>query len=115
MSASAMLSFGVVPMDPAAMRLPPPDSVGLLLARRSEFGTVFQPIVSLRDGHLLGLEALLRLPGGCGFDGPAEAIRLAHDGGHLVDLEVAALNTHIRAAEGYRDGRLFLNLSAPSF
>ena len=74
-----------------------------------------QPIVSLRDGHLLGLEALLRLPAGSGLDGPAEAVRLAHGSGHLVDLEVAALNTHIRAAAGLEVGRLFLNLSAPSF
>jgi diguanylate cyclase (GGDEF)-like protein len=91
------------------------DAIVQLLERRSEFRSHFQPIVSLRDGHLLGLEALLRLPPGSGLDGPADAVRLALGGGHLVELEVAALNAHIRAAAGFEEGRLFLNLSAPSF
>lgn len=86
-----------------------------LLERRAEFRTLFQPIVSLRDGRLLGLEALLRLPPGTPLDGPAAAVRLALEQGRLVELEVAALAAHLCAARAFTEGRLFLNLSAPSF
>lgn len=86
-----------------------------LIARSDEFGSVFQSIVSVADGQVLGYEALLRLPERSGFAGAAEAFTLASHDPLLVDLELAALEAHLRSARGLPDVRLFLNLSASAF
>jgi EAL domain-containing protein (putative c-di-GMP-specific phosphodiesterase class I) len=87
-------------------------TIRALLERGSEFRAAFQPIVSLRDSRLLGFEALLRLPGDAGFSGPGAAFDAAAGTPLLIHLEIAALETHVHAAKGLPDGRLFLNLSA---
>lgn len=85
------------------------------LLRKSEFVSVFQEIRDLRDGAVVGWEALLRLPPDVGFEGPLNAFRVAAAAGRLPDLEIAALEGHLSAARGLPAGRLFLNLSALSF
>jgi diguanylate cyclase (GGDEF)-like protein len=91
------------------------DSVRRLVDGSTPLRSVFQPIVSLADGRALGYEALLRFPGDCGFDGPGAAFRAAMSTSLLVDLEFAALETHLQAAHELPDARLFLNFSAPAF
>jgi EAL domain-containing protein (putative c-di-GMP-specific phosphodiesterase class I) len=86
-----------------------------LLRRRAELRSVFQPIVSLADHRVVGYEALLRLPAGSGFPGAAQAFAAAVATDSLVDLEMAALATHLHSARGLAGGRLFLNLSARAF
>jgi diguanylate cyclase (GGDEF)-like protein len=89
--------------------------VRTLLADPGRLRSVFQPIVSLVDGQVAGYEALLRLPAECGFPGAAEAFAAAAATEALVDLELAALESHLRSARGLASGRLFLNLSARAF
>jgi diguanylate cyclase (GGDEF)-like protein len=91
------------------------DAIAALLDRRSEMWSAFQPILSLKDHRILGYEALLRLPPGSACLGPGEAFDAAAGTDRLVDLEIAALDTHLRASRELRDGRLFVNLSAPAF
>jgi diguanylate cyclase (GGDEF)-like protein len=85
------------------------------LRRKDEFGSVFQEILDLRDGAVVGYEALLRLPPDAGFEGPLNAFRVAAAAGRLPDLEIAAVEAHLAAARSLPPGRLFLNLSALSF
>ena len=86
-----------------------------LLERRSQMTSAFQPIFALRDDSVLGYEALLRLPEDSGFREAAEVFAAAVGTHWLVDLEVAALDTHLAAAWQLPPGRLFLNFSAPAF
>ncbi len=88
------------------------DPIVALLLRRSQLTTAFQPIVGLRDGRVLGYEALLRLPQGCAFSDPGAAFQAAADSHWLVDLEIAALDAHLAAAQAAPEGCLFLNFSA---
>jgi len=94
---------------------PAREAVGALLARRCEFSSVFQPIQELRRDRLIGYEALLRLPVDSGFSGASEAFAAAATTDALVDLEIAALETHLRSARGLPAGRLFVNLSSRAF
>ena len=47
---------------------------------------------------VIGYEALLRLPADAGFVGASEAFAAAAGTDALVDLEIAALETHLRSA-----------------
>jgi len=86
-----------------------------LFARRREWASVFQPIMNLGSESVVGYEALLRVPSDLVPGGPAEAFSLALTAGNLVDLELAAFETHLNSARGLSTGRLFLNLSASAF
>ena len=91
------------------------SAVRELIARRDELTSVVQPIVSLRGDRQLGYEALLRLPGQSPFTSPADAFDAAAATPLLVDLELAALETHLGALAGWLPrGLLFVNLSAQS-
>ncbi|MBX7184248.1 MAG: GGDEF domain-containing protein [Vicinamibacteria bacterium] len=87
------------------------DPVHALLDRASEFTSFFQPVVSLSEGRAIGFEALLRLPTDCVLSGPGAAFASATGSPWLIDLEIAALESHLRAAVELPEGRLFLNLS----
>ena len=91
------------------------EAIAALIERRSQMSTAFQPIFALRDGSVLGYEALLRLPRDCGFREAGELFSAAVGTSSLVDLEIAALDTHIASARRLPPGRLFLNFSAPAF
>ena len=48
--------------------------------------TVFQPIISLRDGSILGHEALSRISSESIINNPSELFRIASDSKRLWDL-----------------------------
>lgn len=79
---------------------------------RGEIKTVFQPIVSLRDGSVLGYEALSRGPEGTPLEYPDALFGVAMDCGKLWDLEklcrTRALENAFRCGG---DIRLFLNVN----
>jgi diguanylate cyclase (GGDEF)-like protein len=87
------------------------DPVLALLGRTSEFTSAFQPVISLSEGRAIGFEALLRLPADAVLNNPGAAFAAATGSPWLVDLEVAAIECHLRAAAHLPEGRLFLNLS----
>jgi len=90
-------------------------AVEALIAKRNELTSVVQPIASLRGDRQLGFEALLRLPRECPFASPADAFDAAATTPLLVDLELAALDTHLGSVAGHLPkGLLFVNLSAQS-
>ena len=85
----------------------------LLRERRLE--TVFQPIMDLHDGQLLGLEALARPWKGYGFEGPAEMFEVAEKLGRAPELDnVCRAAALARANELPDDVLLFLNVSPQS-
>ena len=99
-------------VEPAEAR----GAIQELLGRRAEFMSVFQPVISLRLGRVVGHEALLRLPLSTAFPGVAEAFAVAAKTDLLVDLEMAALEAHLGVARRVPGGgRLFINLSARAF
>ncbi len=87
------------------------DAVSALLAEDGGLSVAFQPIWDLREGRILGHEALLRLPADTPIDGPAEAFELAHRLGLAADLDEQARHTILRsvAARSW-DGLLFINI-----
>lgn len=73
---------------------------------------VFQPIVTLAHGEILGYEALIRGPAGSPYASPEALFRLAQAEGATVTLETMAARTALRAwAELGLPGKLFLNFS----
>lgn len=77
--------------------------------------TVFQPIVSLRDGSVLGQEALSRITCESEIASPDELFRIADESCRLWDLEqlcrTTALHTAYRAQEEQNGSKLFLNVN----
>lgn len=94
--------FTVAP-DPAAAReavRPPP------------LHAVFQPIVTLATGEMLGYEALIRGPAGSMYASPDALFRMAQETGITVALEMAAARTALATWATLRlHGKLFLNFS----
>jgi len=73
---------------------------------------VFQPIVTLANGDILGYEALIRGPAGSSCAAPDALFRLAQSGGATVALEIAAARTALDAWSTLKlPGKLFLNFS----
>lgn len=76
---------------------------------------VFQPIVSLRDGSVLGYEALSRITCSSEINSPDELFRIAGESRRLWDLEqlcrTIALSSAYQAQEKQNHGRLFLNVN----
>ncbi|HEX2985667.1 MAG TPA: GGDEF domain-containing protein [Caproiciproducens sp.] len=60
--------------------------------------TVFQPIVSLRDGTVLGHEALSRITCESSISSPEDLFRLAGEDNRLWDLEQVCRTTALRTA-----------------
>lgn len=75
---------------------------------------MFQPIVCLRTGEIIGFEALTRGPRGHALESPSVLFEAAADAGLLVELHSAAWRSAWRSAEGVVGARerLFLNLDA---
>lgn len=77
--------------------------------------TVFQPIVSLRDGSIIGHEALSRITCESDIANPEELFRIAGEGSRLWDLELIcrtmALRTAYHKMQPPYDKKLFLNVN----
>ena len=73
----------------------------------------FQPIVELKNGHVMGHESLIRGPEASPLRSPDALFRAARAEGITVALEQACLEAGLRAWMAHAGGRrLFLNLSA---
>jgi diguanylate cyclase (GGDEF)-like protein len=72
---------------------------------------VFQPVVRLSDGHVIGYEALARMPGATVERSPAEWFALAEAVGLRVDLELACWTAIAAAGVPPGDVLLFVNTS----
>jgi len=79
---------------------------------QERLATVFQPIVSLHDGTILGHEALVRGPEHGALELPDALFAAAELEGQRLLLETAALKSNLRGGVLYpRAGKYFINLS----
>lgn len=73
--------------------------------------TIFQPIADIRDGHIIGYEALSRGPEGTDFYMPIPLISYAKSYNRMEELdEVLCDNTLMHAKKRGLDSLLFINL-----
>ena len=73
--------------------------------------TVYQPIVDLNSGEVLGWESLARGPRGSHFEGPNMLFEFAEEVGSLFSLEKACREQAIKGLGGLGAGqKLFLNI-----
>jgi diguanylate cyclase (GGDEF)-like protein len=77
--------------------------------------TVFQPVVNLHDGSVLGYEALARPEGFAAMDSVDEVFEAARTSGHIRDLDWVCRRRAIDDAKELPEAAmLFLNISASS-
>jgi EAL domain-containing protein (putative c-di-GMP-specific phosphodiesterase class I) len=85
------------------------------VAARRLLRAVFQPIVDLGDGHVIGFEGLVRPLPDSGFANPGELFEAAEAAGRTTELDLACLETVVAgSAELGLAGHLSLNLSPRS-
>ena len=78
----------------------------------SDIRSVFQPIVSLRDGSVLGYEALSRGPEGSVLESPEKLFAVAEQNKALWDLERLCRSKALSAMRDSQTGAtLFLNVN----
>lgn len=88
---------------------------------RNEFQVHYQPQLSLQDGHIVGVEALLRWQHPeLGMISPAEFIPIAENNGQIIPIGEWVLRTATRQLKGWMDEGLSpmmmaVNLSAVQF
>lgn len=88
---------------------------------RNEFHLQYQPQVTLRDGHIIGAEALLRWQHPeLGAISPAEFIPIAEDSGQIIPIGEWVLRTAVKQMKDWIDSGLppmviAVNLSAIQF
>ncbi|WP_066740402.1 EAL domain-containing protein [Cupriavidus sp. D384] len=81
-------------------------------ARPPPLHAVFQPIVTLASGEILGYEALIRGPAGSMHASPDALFRMAQETGTTIGLEMTAARTALASwAALDLSGKLFLNFS----
>nr|WP_269329634.1 EAL domain-containing protein [Kineosporia babensis] len=85
---------------------------------RGRLSVAYQPIVRLTDGHVQGVEALLRLPTGVermpGLDdvvSPAELVEVAEDTGAITELGEWVLRQAVTQAAGWHRRGLGVSVS----
>ena len=106
----------VVAFDPA-MSLQEADLGGSSAAvaeviARGRLRPVYQPIVSLVDGRVLGVEGLIRPVSPAPFADPTALFAAAEASGRLTGLDLACIETIVAGARTLPDGQfLSLNLS----
>src|SRR3712207_7939206 len=76
---------------------PPGDSLDAVLSAEA-LHSVFQPLVRLDDGVLVGYEVLTRGPAGHRLEAPLDLIVEARRTGRLSDLDWAMVTSGLRAA-----------------
>lgn len=80
-----------------------------------EIRAVFQPIISLRDGSILGHEALSRITCGSAIENPEMLFNIASKYNRLWDLELLCRTTALEAAYKFMippySKKLFLNVN----
>lgn len=89
----------------------------LSLALAGEIRMLFQPIVDLQDGHVVGHEALARGPGGSVLEAPTELFRAAALAGRTAELDWACRAEAFRcslSAPREAGWRLFVNAEPSS-
>ena len=84
--------------------------IAALLAEPEGIEAVFQPVVDLASGHLVGYEALARFEGSLGRS-PEAWFAQAHDCGLGPDLDAAAIRAALRPVGRPMDTHLALNVS----
>ncbi len=88
-----------------------PESLGEVIEGRA-ISVVFQPILALADGGIVGHEALVRGPAGSWLESPTALFAAAREAGCYESLAIVCIQETLRAfsAQGSR-GLLFLNMS----
>jgi len=82
------------------------------IIQNSEISSVFQPIISLRDGNVLGYEALSRGPKGSELESPAMLFAVAEETKSLWDLERLCRTKALSAMQMSKtNATLFLNVN----
>lgn len=80
------------------------------ILRDTRLETVFQPIVDLRDGRVLGYEALSRGPAGSTLERPQSMFRAAVEAGLSPDLDRSCREAALEAVRRMAaPGKVFLN------
>jgi diguanylate cyclase (GGDEF)-like protein len=106
-----MPATAALPVAPADCREADGANAIAALLSLGTVSTVFQPIVELRSGELLGYEALARGPEGSALHAPLKLFEAARSAGSDSALDRLCLT---RALEGFvaqqLPGRLFVNL-----
>jgi diguanylate cyclase (GGDEF)-like protein len=73
---------------------------------------VYQPLVDVQSGHVLGYEGLIRPTPGSAFSNPASLFAAAEIGGRVVELDLACLTMVLDGARAIGDPLLLsINLS----
>jgi diguanylate cyclase (GGDEF)-like protein len=79
---------------------------------RGQMHAVYQPIVALPDGRVIGVEGLIRPLPPSPFATPAQLFAAAEAGGHVTRLDLACIDTIVAGARGLpADQFLTINLT----
>lgn len=82
-----------------------------MIIEKMDINTLFQPIISLTDGDILGYEALSRGPLNSIFHSPSEMFKLASENSMVWELERACRQKAImNASKLPKDKLLFINV-----
>jgi len=82
---------------------------------RGQLHAVYQPIVAIPDGRVIGVEGLIRPQPPSPFANPAQLFAAAEAGGQVTQLDLACIDTIVSGARGLpADQFLTINLAPPT-
>ncbi len=89
----------------------------LRILNQKNIRSLFQPIVSLKDGEILGYEALSRGPAGSDFESPLALLAYAKENDFLWDIEYLCRQQALENSRSFlQEGQLlFINVDADIF
>ena len=103
-------SMEIVPIDSGSSS----SAVAEVIAR-GQLGAVYQPIVSLAGGRVIGVEGLIRPIPPAPFADPGALLAAAEASGRLTSLDLACIETIVAGARALApDAFLSVNLSPPT-